>query len=120
RGPDRDPQRTDQLFDGALQGPRQGPSFASRTHDAGRTAPPAARLPEDQGREAVSRDRRQAGPSQVRAVAADRPGPHLKQNQARERESREPNRAPGLRSRSPSLGGSSKGRPRAEREKEEI
>ena len=71
RGPDRHPQRADQLPDGALQDPRQGPSLPARPDDAGRPAPPAARLPEDEGREAVSRPHREAGHPQVAAPSAD-------------------------------------------------
>src|SRR5262245_888840 len=74
-GPGGPPERADQLPDGALQDPRQGPPLPSGAHDAGGPAPAPARLPEEQGREALSRSDRQARNPQV--GPRDRPRPTL-------------------------------------------
>src|SRR5262249_24317023 len=74
-GPGGPPERADQLPDGALQDPRQGPPLPSGDHDAGGPAPAPARLPEEQGREALSRPDRQARNPQV--GPRDRPRPTL-------------------------------------------
>src|SRR5580765_901567 len=53
RSSGRDSQRAHQLPDRTFQGARQRSSFAARPPDAGRTPPPAAGLPENQGRTAL-------------------------------------------------------------------
>ena len=71
------PQRAHQLPHRALQDPREGPPLAPRPAEAGRPAPPPARLPEEQGHRPLRRTHQAPRHPQVAARPAGRDGPAM-------------------------------------------